>query len=271
MGSSKLGCPTGYVGGRLSGCTWWLTSMAYLLANPSLRSVILYRKNFDISHLCHESLCTNVAHLSAEPRRINNIQRSCRGSGACLGHGNYANCILWRWVVNSLEPSPHGQGIINRAIIVCMHEAISSLWCYCCHIISENLYWSSCHCEIGFQFLLMPPQLEELTEEVIKSEKIQISIWTLIRDSMSTIAQRYLECTLHLLLIIMWENYNLKFGAITFFPRSWTPPQGMGRNRWHELGSQKTFHCPGHACTFPHEQNLSSCGHVVIDLSGRCW
>ena len=68
--------------------------MAYLLANPSLRSVILYRKNFDISHLCHESLCTNVAHLSAEPRRINNIRRSCRGSGACLGHGNYANCIL---------------------------------------------------------------------------------------------------------------------------------------------------------------------------------
>lgn len=48
----------------------------------------------DVSHLCHNSLCINAAHLSYEPHPVNMLRRSCVNVGNCHGHGNYPPCML---------------------------------------------------------------------------------------------------------------------------------------------------------------------------------
>ena len=51
--------------------------------------------SFEMSHLCHNSLCVEAAHLSMEPRSINNHRKNCKEEGRCLGgHGDYPSCIL---------------------------------------------------------------------------------------------------------------------------------------------------------------------------------
>ena len=69
--------------------------LAYLVANIPVRSQILSpRRTFDISHLCHQSLCISVAHLSAESRTVNNSRIQCNVLKTCLGHGDYNDCIF---------------------------------------------------------------------------------------------------------------------------------------------------------------------------------
>ena len=51
-------------------------------------------QELDVSHLCHNSLCVNVHHLSLEPHCINNARKFCRKHKACQGHGEYGDCIL---------------------------------------------------------------------------------------------------------------------------------------------------------------------------------
>ena len=54
---------------------------------------------FEISHLCHNTQCVNLEHLSYEPH-VTNMQRvNCVSTGHCLGgHGTqteqYRACIL---------------------------------------------------------------------------------------------------------------------------------------------------------------------------------
>jgi len=48
----------------------------------------------DVSHLCHNSLCCTVSHLSLEPRAVNNGRKSCKSVKICSGHGQYQNCIF---------------------------------------------------------------------------------------------------------------------------------------------------------------------------------
>ena len=50
--------------------------------------------NCDISHLCHNSLCVKVSHMSCDPHAINNNRQHCKKFGSCLGHQGFASCIL---------------------------------------------------------------------------------------------------------------------------------------------------------------------------------
>ena len=42
------------------------------------------------SHLCNNSLCINVAHLTLEPQSINNNRSICFSTNKCSGHGQDA-------------------------------------------------------------------------------------------------------------------------------------------------------------------------------------
>ncbi|KAJ8038142.1 hypothetical protein HOLleu_19131 [Holothuria leucospilota] len=69
--------------------------LAYLVANIRLRDVLLSKdKGFDISHLCHHSLCINLEHLIAEDRALNNLRKACTRSGRCLRYGGHRECLL---------------------------------------------------------------------------------------------------------------------------------------------------------------------------------
>mgnify|MGYP001798345420 FL=1 len=47
------------------------------------------------SHLCHNKLCINPAHLSLEPQWVNNQRGNCIRQHRCLGHAGYPNCVLF--------------------------------------------------------------------------------------------------------------------------------------------------------------------------------
>jgi hypothetical protein len=48
------------------------------------------------SHLCHNSLCVNAAHLNLEPQSINNQRQSCGDTCSThkLGEMDLSNCIV---------------------------------------------------------------------------------------------------------------------------------------------------------------------------------
>ena len=48
----------------------------------------------DVSHLCHNRLCVNIAHLSLEPRCVNEHRRHCKSIRYCTNHDGYARCIF---------------------------------------------------------------------------------------------------------------------------------------------------------------------------------
>lgn len=74
----------------------WTTIAVHRLAyalNHNLKLSDMER-TLDVSHLCHNSLCTNADHLSYEPHYINNNRITCKGRGHCLGHDNYPLCMI---------------------------------------------------------------------------------------------------------------------------------------------------------------------------------
>ena len=48
----------------------------------------------DASHLCHNSLCVKVSHISMEPHSVNNNRQYCMAQNFCFGHGQYPQCML---------------------------------------------------------------------------------------------------------------------------------------------------------------------------------
>ena len=48
----------------------------------------------DASHLCHNSLCVKVSHISMEPHSVNNNRQYCMAQNFCFGHGQYSQCML---------------------------------------------------------------------------------------------------------------------------------------------------------------------------------
>ncbi|PJE77853.1 hypothetical protein CI610_03218 [invertebrate metagenome] len=50
--------------------------------------------DLDCSHLCHNSLCINVDHISLEPHFINNNRQYCLNSNICHGHVGFRDCLL---------------------------------------------------------------------------------------------------------------------------------------------------------------------------------
>jgi hypothetical protein len=56
----------------------------------------------DISHICHQSLCVNPAHLVHEDRVVNEARKSCKDSGkTCAGH--WFNKILHQPCIQSVN------------------------------------------------------------------------------------------------------------------------------------------------------------------------
>lgn len=51
---------------------------------------------FDVSHICHKSLCINFDHLSYEPHNINMNRQTCKVTHPprCLGHGKNKACLI---------------------------------------------------------------------------------------------------------------------------------------------------------------------------------
>ncbi|KAJ8043705.1 hypothetical protein HOLleu_10912 [Holothuria leucospilota] len=69
--------------------------LAYLVESICVRELLLAQdRDFDISHRCHNSLCINFSHLSAEERYVNNSRKTCHNSGQCQGHQAYEDCIF---------------------------------------------------------------------------------------------------------------------------------------------------------------------------------
>ena len=48
----------------------------------------------DVSHLCHNSLCMRIDHLSSEPHAVNNNRMACKNRARCSGHGPYRDCLV---------------------------------------------------------------------------------------------------------------------------------------------------------------------------------
>ena len=64
--------------------------LAYIVHSGSL-----IPQQYDVSHLCHNSLCVNFHHLSLEPHHINNSRKTCSRHKRCMGHGDgYKDCIF---------------------------------------------------------------------------------------------------------------------------------------------------------------------------------
>lgn len=51
-------------------------------------------RQFDVSHLCHNSLCINPDHLTLEPHNVNNNRIHCVNENKCFGHQPYKDCLL---------------------------------------------------------------------------------------------------------------------------------------------------------------------------------
>lgn len=57
--------------------------LAYMIC---YRVPCVHIEGYDVSHLCHNSKCINVHHLSLEPHGFNNSRQTCVNVGHCLGH-----------------------------------------------------------------------------------------------------------------------------------------------------------------------------------------
>ena len=48
----------------------------------------------DINHLCHNTLCIHLCHLSMEPHTVNCDRVRCVNRGMCKGHAGCPDCLL---------------------------------------------------------------------------------------------------------------------------------------------------------------------------------
>ena len=55
----------------------------------------------EISHLCHNKLCIQPAHLSYEPPLVNKQRTNCKKEERCTGHGDRLPCIVMCFIGSS--------------------------------------------------------------------------------------------------------------------------------------------------------------------------
>ena len=64
--------------------------LQFFLADP----IIPLHPAMHVSHLCHEKLCVNLAHLSYEPAGLNNSRQGCYLDQGCKHHHGFKDCIF---------------------------------------------------------------------------------------------------------------------------------------------------------------------------------
>lgn len=54
-------------------------------------------RQMEVSHLCHNTLCIAIEHLSLEPQTVNASRKRCRSlvPPQCIKHDQYPDCILF--------------------------------------------------------------------------------------------------------------------------------------------------------------------------------
>lgn len=72
----------------------WKKKKAHRFSYMVYNNYLELNKIFDASHLCHNSLCVNAAHINLEPHHINNNRIYCKHRNSCQGHANYPDCRL---------------------------------------------------------------------------------------------------------------------------------------------------------------------------------
>ena len=99
---------------KMNECSVWqgsVSSAGYpqmrILIGGSRRLVLVHRLYFslctstvlhddlnDVSHLCHNTRCVNIAHLSNEDKSTNLCRRMCLSNGVCHHHHPFPDCKL---------------------------------------------------------------------------------------------------------------------------------------------------------------------------------
>lgn len=54
-----------------------------------------FKGPWDVSHLCHNSLCVNIDHLSYEPHIVNMQRNICKREKHCCGHPEFSECVIY--------------------------------------------------------------------------------------------------------------------------------------------------------------------------------
>lgn len=49
-----------------------------------------------VSHICHNKKCVELAHLSAEPPAVNCQRNTCLREQQCFGHSGWPDCLFVR-------------------------------------------------------------------------------------------------------------------------------------------------------------------------------
>ena len=84
-GTSTSNGKYGVINCKFPGARGWqkihIHRLAYMIAVQNFNL-----EGFDVSHLCHNTKCVNIGHLSLEPHGFNNARMTCVSTGKCLGH-----------------------------------------------------------------------------------------------------------------------------------------------------------------------------------------
>ena len=91
---------TGYGVTKIKGRQYYVHRLSYMINTD--QEHLPERVNdvrFDCSHLCHNKLCTNAAHISFEPHSINNTRQACLHANHCpgshvLNQTHYPDCTI---------------------------------------------------------------------------------------------------------------------------------------------------------------------------------
>ena len=71
-----------------------LKLLVHRLSYFIVKSPVPLCSDIHVSHLCHNKLCVNVAHLSYENASINNARKVYHLNGECTGHRGFQDCIF---------------------------------------------------------------------------------------------------------------------------------------------------------------------------------
>jgi len=93
-GKIKVYFPTnGTTGGIWSPKTVRVHRLVYMLNIPAFN---IEPQDYHVSHVCHQSKCCDINHLSLEPCSTNMQRKTCKTEKCCLGHTEFKDCLYVR-------------------------------------------------------------------------------------------------------------------------------------------------------------------------------